>query len=146
MQGVPAIFLTSSCASTIYISLDTFHSVVHNISTELDAWLTFLGSDHPADIVKLVNSYPEFMDYYREILEFRRNPKELLSMYSEILAQMDRNMEKYMADDMRAQINAQQAELDKNRAEISSMQAELKSKDAALEAALAELAKLRGEQ
>lgn len=121
---------------TIYISLDTFHSVVHNISTELDAWLTFLGSDDPADIVKLINNYPEFMDYYREILEFRRNPKELMFMYSEILAQMDRNMEKYMADDMRAQINAQNEK-------IKRMQTELKSKDAALEAALAELAKLK---
>lgn len=114
-----------SLTHTIYISLDTFRSVVHNIDTELDAWLTFLGSDDPADIVKLINTYPEFLDYYKEILEFRRNPKELMFMYSEILAQMDRNMEKYMADEMQAQINAQKAELDKNRIELDKNRIEL---------------------
>ncbi len=119
---------------TIYISLDTFHSVVHNISTELDAWLTFLGSDAPADIVKLINNYPEFMDYYREILEFRKNPKELMFMYSEILAQMDRNMEKYMADDMQAQINAQQTILETQQTELEAQQTKLEAQQTKLEA------------
>lgn len=72
---------------TIYISCDIFHSVVQDINTELSAWLTFLSSDSPTDIVKLVNSYPKFLNYYHELLEFRKNPKELISMHSEIPSQ-----------------------------------------------------------
>lgn len=36
-----------SLSKTIYISLDTFHSVVQNINTELDAWLIFLSMHRP---------------------------------------------------------------------------------------------------
>jgi hypothetical protein len=67
----------TNLSHTIYISLDTFRSVVHNISTELDAWLMFFSSDEPTDIVKLVNAYPEFRYLYQDITEFRREPKEL---------------------------------------------------------------------
>lgn len=90
---------------TIYISLDTFHKFVQNISTEQDAWLTFLGSDSPSDIIKLVNAYPEFATYYKDLVKFRRHPKELITMYSEALAIMDRNTELYMIDEMKSTIN-----------------------------------------
>lgn len=91
----------------IYISLDTFRSVRQNISTMLDAWLTFLGSDAPTDIVKLINTYPEFIEYYKDIVEYRRHPKELMHMFSEALAIMDRNMEQYMIDEWKATIKEQ---------------------------------------
>ncbi len=90
-----------SLSSIIYVSLDTFHCVVQNITTKLDAWLMFLSSDRPADIMKLVNAYPEFLTYYQDIMEFRRKPKELLHMFSEALAIMDRNTELYMIDEMK---------------------------------------------
>lgn len=83
---------------TIYISLDTFHSIVQTIDTNLKAWLTFLSSDQPADIIRLVSAYPEFLPCYRDIVEFRRNPKELMFMYSEALAILDRNTEIYMCE------------------------------------------------
>ncbi len=90
---------------TIYISLDTFRKISQNVDKEIDsmlhAWLTFFGSDSPADIVKLVNSYPEFLAYYKDITEFRRHPKELITMFSEALAIMDHNTELYMIDEMR---------------------------------------------
>lgn len=35
----------SSLSEIIYISLDTFQSVVQNINTELEAWLMFFSSD-----------------------------------------------------------------------------------------------------
>ena len=96
---------------TVYISLDTFRSVVHNISTELDAWLTFLSSDRPADIVKLVNAYPEFLSCYQDIVEFRRHPKELMTMFSEALYMLDHNTELYMIDEMKKQLAEQKKAL-----------------------------------
>ena len=101
----------TNLTQTIYISLDTFHSVSHNISTKSDVWLTFLGSDSPTDIVKLINAYPEFIEYYQDIVTYRKHPKELMYMFSEALAIMDRNMERYMIDDWKATIEKQKAEL-----------------------------------
>lgn len=129
--------------NTIYISLDTFHSFVQNISTELDAWLTFLGSDAPADIVKLVNAYPEFMEYYKDIVEFRRDPRELMHMYSEALRQMDRNMEKYMVDEMRATIKECESTIKERESTIKNQQDTICSLQAQLDAALAEISVLK---
>lgn len=116
---------------TIYVSLDTFHSVVHNIDTELHAWLTFLSSDSPADIVKLVNTYPEFLACYRDIVEFRRHPKELMTMYSEALAILDHNTELYMIDELEKE----------NKALKAALEAALAEKDNAL----AEISRLKGQ-
>lgn len=44
----------------IYISLDIFRDLPHNELTELDAWMYFLGSDSPADILCIVKKYPFF--------------------------------------------------------------------------------------
>ena len=86
-----------------YISLDTFHETVQNITNKLDAWLTFLSSSKPNDIITLINTYPEFIELYKEISEFRTSPKELIHMYSEALAIADRNTVRLMIDDMKEQ-------------------------------------------
>ncbi len=89
---------------TIYTSLDTFHTVVHNINTKLEAWLTFLSSDHPADIVRPVNAYPEFLACYQDNMEFRKKPKELMNRYSEALAILDKNTEIYMCENLKKEV------------------------------------------
>jgi len=95
--GAEMNFLTNF----IYISLDTFGCVSQNISNYLDAWLTFLSSDSPEDIIRLVEAYPEFKTYYHDIAMFRKKPKELMNMYSEALLEMDRNTVKYMIEEMK---------------------------------------------
>jgi len=109
----------------IYISLDTFHSVVQNINTELEAWLTFLSSDQPTDMIRLVSSYPQFKQYYEDIIAFRQNPKELIFMFSEALAIMDRNTVKYMCEEQKKEIATLTEELAKKDSVIASLQAEL---------------------
>ncbi len=94
----------TSLFKTIYVSLDIFHAVVHNISNPLEAWLTFLSSDDPEQIVRLVNAFPEFLDCYQDIVKFRTNPKELILMYSEALLIMDRNTTQLMIEDMQTTI------------------------------------------
>jgi hypothetical protein len=115
----------TNLSKTIYISLDTFRSVVHNIDTELDAWLTFFSSDAPADIVKLVNTYPEFLSCYQDIMEFRRHPKELITMFSEALYIMDRNLERYMVEESKKEVEEARMELDAAKKELNASKKEL---------------------
>ena len=132
----------------VYISLDTFHEVVHNIDKELDAWMTFLSSDRPADIVRLVQAYPQFAECYQDIVDFRRHPKELIGMYSEALAIMDRNTVLYMCDEQKKEIEARGKEIEARKEEIEELTQQLHSaaaenerKDAAIsekDAALSE--------
>ena len=70
----------------------------------MEAWLTFLSSDDPERIVQLVNTYPEFLDCYQDIVKFRIHPKELITMYSEALLILDRNTSQLMIEDMQATI------------------------------------------
>ena len=62
-----------------------------NIVTELDAWLTFFSCTDAEHIVRLVQEYPKFLEYYKDIAVFRTNPKELIYMFSEALEILDRN-------------------------------------------------------
>ena len=90
--------------NVIYISLDTFQKTVQNIDSKLDAWLTFFSSDKPADILKLVQAYPEFRDLYADISGFRKNTEELITMASEALTIADNNTVKMMYDEMQEEI------------------------------------------
>ena len=128
---------------TVYISLDTFHKFVQNISTELDAWLTFLGSDSPSDIVKLVNAYPEFKAYYKDLAEFRRHPKELMTMYSEALAIMDRNTELYMIDEMKATIDEMTGTIDEMTGTIDEMTGTIDEMTGTINKQAAEISELK---
>ena len=90
-----------------YISLDTFKEKNHNeIETELDAWLTFFTAEEPEDVLRLINSHPEFLPMYQEITEFRKDPAEVIGMFSEELRILDRNTTKYMIDELHEQVEA----------------------------------------
>lgn len=54
-----------------------------NISPELDAWLTFFSCTDAEYIVSLVQNYPKFLEYYKDIAVFRTKPKKLIYMFSE---------------------------------------------------------------
>ena len=86
------------------ISLDPFRSVVQNIDTEQKAWLSFLTTDDPDEIVQLVNAYPEFLPCYRDIISFRRRPKDLITTFSDALREMDRNTEIYMVEQLAKEV------------------------------------------
>ena len=86
------------------ISLDPFRSVVQNIDTEQKAWLSFLTADDPDEIVQLVNAYPEFLPCYRDIISFRRRPKDLITTFSDALREMDRNTEVYMVEQLAKEV------------------------------------------
>ena len=135
-SGVKLNLLTN----LVYISLDTFHSVSQNIDSNIEAWLTFLSSDKPEDIMKLVEKYPEFKDCYRDIIMFRKRPEELMNMFSEALIQMDKNTVKYMIEEQQKEIEENkrlleesQRELEENKKELEESQKELEENKKELE-------------
>ncbi len=87
------------------ISLDTFENVVQNISSRQDAWLKFLTTDNPSEILELVNRFPEFLSCYRDLIAYRNNPEELICMFSDALNEMDRNTERYMVEELNKHVN-----------------------------------------
>ncbi|MDE6640050.1 MAG: Rpn family recombination-promoting nuclease/putative transposase [Acetatifactor sp.] len=109
----------------IYISLDIFRGMKHNKLTELEAWLYFLSSDDPADILRIVRSYPIFQELYQDIVNFRFQPKELISMYSEALRIMDQNTVNYMIDELKAELSAQKAAVLQKDSEIERLRTQL---------------------
>ena len=123
-----------------YISLDTFRKVVqNNIDNELHAWLTFLCNDDPEVILKLITLYPKFIPLYKEIAKFRKSPKELINMYSSILAEMDHNTELYMIEEMGEKIKnltSQNESLSSQNETLSSQNETLTSELASLKAIL----------
>ena len=92
----------------IFLCLDSFHSIVHNItknSNDLEAWLTFLSATDPASIHMLINSFPSFASIYQEITNFVNTPKELIDMLSEELYIMDKNLERLMVAELQEEVS-----------------------------------------
>ena len=81
---------------------------LHNkgITSELDAWLTFLGCDEPDYIVDLITRYPEFKPMYADLYDMCLNIERVMNMFSKELAILDRNTVKYMIDELQEQLDA----------------------------------------
>ena len=126
----------------IFISLDIFHSILHNngnrIRNKLEAWLAFLSMDEPEMIEKLIREYPQFQQYYKEIYELCQNTEKVMGMFSKELQELDRNTVQYMIDDMQDEINAQ-------KETIVEQEELLSKKDEEIEELKCQLARLQAE-
>ena len=121
----------------IFLCLDIFQQTVHNIdvtSSPLDVWLTFLSATDTKTILNLISEFPEFLPIYQEIAEFATNPEVLMTMFSQELYIMDRNMERLMVTELQEKV-----------AEQASALAEEREKNVEQASALAEQAKLIAE-
>ncbi|MDD6445142.1 MAG: PD-(D/E)XK nuclease family transposase [Lachnospiraceae bacterium] len=141
-----------SLSHITYISLDTFHSMGQNISTELDAWLTFFSCTDAEHIVRLVQKYPKFLEYYKDLAVFRTKPKELIYMFSEALEILDRNTANYMIDEMaqemksvKEQLDSAKSELDSTKSELDSARKDSAAKDHLISSKDEEIAELRSQ-
>ncbi len=87
----------------IFIPLDIFRKKHQNedISTELDAWLTFLSTQEPDEIMRLCDAFPFFKGIYRHIYEICQNTEDVMGIFSEALAELDRNTVDYMIDKLK---------------------------------------------
>lgn len=129
----------------IYIPLDIFRNMPHNEIGELEAWLYFLGSDEPKDINRIIEKYPYFEELYQEIVYFRYHPKELVGMYSEALEILDRNTVEFMLDDMKKEADDLRVDLNKQEARVAELGNELAEREAQVAGLDAELSEKEAE-
>ena len=107
----------------------------------LVGWLSFFCTEDADEAEELCKTYPWLSELYAEMAEFGRKPEELISMFSEILREMDRNTIRYMVDDMKEQIEKGKKELAEINKTLSEKNEALAEKEEALaekEEALAE--------
>ena len=75
----------------LFVPLDIFKKIRHDkgINGKLEAWLIFLGSDEPEDIVQLITEYPEFKAAYEEVYNLCLNTEKVMGIFSEELKLLD---------------------------------------------------------
>ncbi len=122
----------------LIIPLDIFLKCPHNKLTRLDAWLYFIASDDPADILRVTEEYPDFKELYREVFQFRFMTKELVSMFSEGLKLLDAGTVQYMIEDQQSQIERLQKKLKKREMAEQRQKAQAAQQKAQSAKALAE--------
>ena len=110
-----------------------FEPVWNGRLLNLNAWLLFLGSDDPVDIIRLIERYPEFKAMYQQIYEMCENVEDMMSLFSKELAMMDENTVTYMMDEMQAEIDQQKIEIDQQKDELERKNDELKMTHSELE-------------
>ena len=93
----------------LFIPIDIFLKKHHNknINNRLEAWLTFLGSDNPEDIISVIEHYPDFKCMYEQVYEISRNIEGVMEMFSKELQILDRNTVRYMIDELKNEIDQQ---------------------------------------
>ena len=110
----------------IFIPLDIFRKKHQNedISTELDAWLTFLSTQEPDEIMRLCDAFPFFKDIYRHVYEICQNTEDVMGIFSEALAELDRNTVDYMIDKLKRSNEQLQGEKEQLQGEKKQLQDE----------------------
>ena len=140
---------SSGLHEDIFICLDSFHSIVHNITKDsitLDAWLTFLSTTDISTIASLIEAFPHFMPIYQEIADFTNKPEELINMLSEELYIMTKNLERLMVNDLQDEVNALHTERDVLKAERDSVKEECDSIKAERDSVKAECDSVKAER
>ena len=102
-------------------------------ANKLEAWLTFIASDSPEDIMEVVKAYPEFRELYREVFEFRYQRRELITMYSEALRILDANTVELMVEQQKRTVERQKRLIEKQKRKAEEQRKKLKNQKQALE-------------
>ena len=55
-----------------------------------DAWLVFLTSDEPERICKLIETYPEFKQLYKDIYELCQSMEDIMGLFSKELLELEK--------------------------------------------------------
>ncbi len=118
----------------VFIALDNYRETYQNNSckrrTRLEAWLTFLSDDRPAEILRLIEEYPEFKGMYDEIYEMCRNMEEFMGLFSKELAILDSNTVEYMIDEMQQEIDAQKEQLSQKDEQLTQQEEQIATQKA----------------
>ena len=96
------------------------------IENKLEAWLMLISCYEPERIIELLEKYPEFRNIYEEVYEMCRNVEEIMGLFSEELAEMDRNTISYMIEELEEEVKA---EREKAKATQRKLEKELEEKE-----------------
>ena len=131
----------------IFVPIDIYLKKKENIdiSNRLNAWLLFLGSDDPSDIIRLIERYPDFKAMYQQIYELCECVEDMMGLFSKELARMDENTVTYMMDEMQEEIDKKKAELDQTKAEIDQKKVEIDQQKAEIDQQKAEIDQQKAE-
>jgi len=116
----------------ILIPLDIFRNMPHNNISKLEAWLYFIGSDEPKDIIRVVGAYPEFKEFYKELIGLRYDMKGLTSMfdyYRQLLREADEGTVQYMIEEQKKVLDEIKREIADKNQEIADKSRELEDKN-----------------
>ena len=102
--GLEIDFLQKYLLIPLDIFLDFYQNNNRIIHNKLEAWLLFLSSDQPEDILNLIKKYPEFQAMYNQAYQMCRNVEDIMGLFSEELRMLDQNTVQLMIDDMQRQI------------------------------------------
>ena len=129
----------------LFIPLDIFRKIMDNepIKTEVEAWLTFLSTDDPDRIISLFTEYPEFKPLYEDVYRLCRNTEEVMHMFSEELAILDKNTVQYMIDEMQVELDRKDSELAEKDSKLAESARQLHEKDKRLQEKDEEIKRLR---
>ena len=121
-----------------FIPLDIFFHIKHNeddssLKNDLEAWLYFLASDKPEDILRVINSKPRFVELYQEICEFQQHPEVAIMMFSEALRKMDENLVQYMIEEQKKELEQNAKLLEQQGATIEQQGATIEQQGATIE-------------
>ena len=99
----------------------------------LDAWLMLIASDRPEQILEVIRAYPEFEEIYRQVYGFRRQVKELMSMFSDALKSLDANTTKYMIEQQKAKIEWQEEKIEQQEEKLEQQKEKIKRQEEEIE-------------
>jgi uncharacterized small protein (DUF1192 family) len=117
-----------SISRHIYVTLDIFKKQMQNkaVTTELEAWLTLLSTQNLDTIAELIEKFDGFAEIYREIIQMRTKPEELIKMFDSCFRELDRNEELMYLEEVKNDL----AEAKSNLAETKNENIELRSENA----------------
>ena len=111
------------------IALDEFRKYPYpKDRSEQTAWLSLLATEDIREAEKLIEEYPWLEEIYREAAALRRDPEEVLDMYSEALWILDRNTVRYMMEEQKKEIDEKKKEIEEKEKVIEESKKSLNSK------------------
>ena len=119
----------------IFLPLDIFQRTMHNksVDNEMDAWLMFLSTDRPEQIIQLIEAYPKFRRLYEIVYRICRNMEQVMGIFSEELLQLDRNTVRYMMDEQQETIERLKEQVRQQDMALEQQASALQQRDMALE-------------
>lgn len=101
----------------------------------MQAWLSLLTTATLTDAEQNIEHYPWLEPIYQEIALLRRNPEEVIGMWSEALRILDENSLKYYVEELKEELDKEKLRIKEKDAEIAALKAQLEAQKAELRAA-----------